>query len=244
MIQSRESRNFALQGINLDVSRDAFNYMRHTVALTRRLLGEGSLTERPIVDLREYLMKACRSGTPEVVKLLLAYGAEPLPLDLNYAIRSGQLGITSLLLSHDVQLARPLVTYGGYQSTRNAVGKERFQREVTNSSPIIRAMLLEHTAMFRLLRGHGVRVNHPEVGGLALKWASEQGLESMVELLLEEGVPLHGQSCGLCPREYSEATGEFEFRHEGVRRTFAKAAGVPIDELPNPEICPHCEPFI
>ncbi|KAF2488707.1 hypothetical protein BU16DRAFT_568231 [Lophium mytilinum] len=221
--------------------KDAFDLVKHTVALTRYLLGEVLPTEE--LFLKYYLQEACCSGTTKLVKLLLARGAKPCCFDLNSAIRSGHLGITKLLLDHGVRIARPLVAYHGYQSASGIDGRESYRKEIINPSPIIRVVLLEHTAMLCLLRSYGVRIDHPEVGGLALKKAAEQGLESMVELLLKDGVPLHGQSCGLSPRDCWEA-GEVKFRHDSVGSVFAKVAGVPVDELPNLEICPHCEPLV
>jgi hypothetical protein len=64
---------------------------------------------------------------------------------------------------------------------------------------IIEAVLSENTALFHLLREHGVAFNTMGAGGVALQLAAKNGLESMVELLLAEGFPVHGTSCRLLP---------------------------------------------
>ncbi|KAI1428110.1 ankyrin repeat-containing domain protein, partial [Xylaria sp. FL1777] len=54
--------------------------------------------------------------------------------------------------------------------------------------PIAIAIVKEDTAMFRLLRESGARLDTPETGGWAMAIAQFYGFESMIEMLVQEGV--------------------------------------------------------
>ncbi|KAI0452225.1 hypothetical protein F5B21DRAFT_506534 [Xylaria acuta] len=56
----------------------------------------------------------------------------------------------------------------------------------------------EDTAMFRLLRGYGARLDTPETGAWAMAVAQFWGFESMVDLLVQEGVE-RGAVLSRCP---------------------------------------------
>lgn len=109
------------------------------------------------------IIEACRQGDMTMVKRLLFHRADTTDA-LSTAAGGGHLQIARCLIEHGVSIN------GG------------------SPPPIVRAVELEHTAMFKLLREHGARLNTPETGGEAVSRAKGQGLDSMLDLLEEEGL--------------------------------------------------------
>ena len=119
------------------------------------------------------LRSASLKGHTGIVKLLLEHGARPRfgwGDTLVIAARSGYLDIVRILLSHGADV------------------NERPAEELRAPPAIVSAIQLEHEEMFHFLRKRGAILKTPETGARALKIAVEQGLESMLELLLREGV--------------------------------------------------------
>ncbi|RYC66041.1 hypothetical protein CHU98_g149 [Xylaria longipes] len=125
------------------------------------------------------LFSATRSDNEAIVKVLLEAGADPNiphPPDLDYkspfiphsplmeAVWRGNIAIVKLLLSNGAN-----VDYG-------------------RPPPIVLAAFKEHMVLFRLLREHGARLDTPETGGWAMALAKRDGLSSMVDVLVREGV--------------------------------------------------------
>lgn len=112
---------------------------------------------------RRPIIEACRHGDWIMVEKLLQYRADTTNA-MSTAAGGGHLQIVRCLIEHGVSIN------GG------------------SPPPIVRAVELEHTGMFRLLREHGARLNTPETGGEAVSRAKGQGLDSMLDLLEEEGL--------------------------------------------------------
>lgn len=118
-------------------------------------------------QLSKLLLKAYKSAA--AVKLLLDHGADPNLDDyadtaLLRAVSGGCLDVVRTLVEHgaDVNLGKP--------------------------PPIAIAVKHENNAIFRYLRGKGAILDTPETGGWAMTFAKCYGLESMVDILVDEGV--------------------------------------------------------
>ncbi len=145
---------------------------------------------------RQPTCRACQKGHTSIVKLLLEQGANPNPgvrdgNPLSQAASRGYLEIVRLLLD--------------------------FGADVNEGSlpAVMHSVQVEDVAMFRLLRQRGALLETPETGGLALKKAAADGLESMVKLLLQEGVEVDEGSIGVAVEN-----GHSELAH--LLRTYAK----------------------
>ncbi|KAI1370787.1 ankyrin [Hypoxylon crocopeplum] len=115
------------------------------------------------------LLRAIHNSDEAITRILLDGGADPnwYLLDntaLMAAARKGNVAIAKLLLDHGAHVNE------GYPP------------------PIAMAVFTEHLDMFRLLRDHGARLDTPETGGWAMALAKMHGLDSMVDLLVREGV--------------------------------------------------------
>ncbi|KAI1127057.1 ankyrin repeat-containing domain protein [Nemania abortiva] len=119
--------------------------------------------------LNKSLRRAVQGGKIDVVRLLLQHGANPnrssrLRTPLMFAAWTSSISIARLLLESG---AKP---------------------KVGRPPPIVLAVAKEDAAMFRLLCEHGARLDTPEAGGWAMAVAQFWGLESMIDMLVEEGV--------------------------------------------------------
>ncbi|PMD64614.1 ankyrin [Hyaloscypha bicolor E] len=153
-----------------------FNLTKHArlgnLEMTRYLLDEGADIRGTMGRWGNPLCCACRGCHEDIVGLLLERGANP-----NYggdeervqgrnpivtAAKAGSLAIVRKLIDHGVDLSLPRQ---GYSALRAAV-------------------LLEHTAMVKLLLERGVGLEKKE---RLLELARSKGLDSMIEVLQEEG---------------------------------------------------------
>lgn len=112
--------------------------------------------------------EASLGGNTEVVRLLLERGADP-----NHATASSALMIAAR--SGSIPIARMLLDAGA-------------RVDDGLPPPIVMAVFREDTDLFRLLRQYGARLDTPETGGWAMAVARFYGLESMVDMLVHEGV--------------------------------------------------------
>ncbi len=149
------------------------------------------------------LQVACRLGHMHIVELLLERGADPnfgfIP-PLCHAADGGHLQIARTLIAHGSDIN------GGWPPA------------------IARAIELEHTALFHLLRGRGAIIHTQEIGGFALNVAVGQGLESMVALLLQNGVKPEGGSGGDPPLKVAMDAG-----YHGIVQILLKYGAAPVN---------------
>ncbi|KAI1414484.1 ankyrin repeat-containing domain protein, partial [Hypoxylon sp. FL1857] len=115
------------------------------------------------------LLAAVKSGNPDVVKLLLDHGADPNQFPVFHtalmcAVRFSRLKMAKMLLETGVK--------------------------VNEGCPpaIVLAVFKEDMDMFHLLRQYGARLDTPETGNWAMAVAQFYELESMVDVLVQEGV--------------------------------------------------------
>ncbi|KAI1778445.1 ankyrin repeat-containing domain protein [Hypoxylon cercidicola] len=115
------------------------------------------------------LLAAVKSGNPDIVKLLLNHGADPnwcpvVNTTLLIATRFSRLSIAKILLEAGAKVNEGC------------------------PPPIVVAVFREDMDMFRLLRQYGAKLDTPETGNWAMAVAQFYELESMVDVLVQEGV--------------------------------------------------------
>lgn len=115
------------------------------------------------------LVAASVGGRAEVVRLLLERGADPnySPVHHTALMAAAQFGffsIVKILLQAGARVDDGL------------------------PAPIVLAVFREDMDLFRMLRRHGARLDTPETGGWAMAIAQFHRLESMVNMLVQEGV--------------------------------------------------------
>ncbi|KAI1453700.1 ankyrin repeat-containing domain protein [Annulohypoxylon moriforme] len=122
-----------------------------------------------IWDPYKLLIDAAEGGNPEIIKLLLHHGANPnwspdVDTALMAATRHSGLTIAKILLDAGAEV------------------------NVGCPPPIVLAVFKEDMDMFHLLRRYGAKLNTPETGNWAMAVAYLYELESMVDVLIQEGV--------------------------------------------------------
>ncbi|KAF9878735.1 hypothetical protein CkaCkLH20_03635 [Colletotrichum karsti] len=124
----------------------------------------------PADEAREYkrnrLKAIVKPGNAENVKLALEHGADPNQLSKAAALRW-------------YEMARLLIDHGADVNHWEAG---------LVLPPIVVAVMKEDTSMFRLLRENGAVLDTPETGPQAMAFAKMLGLESMVDVLVSEGL--------------------------------------------------------
>ncbi|KAI1367083.1 hypothetical protein F5Y08DRAFT_349978 [Xylaria arbuscula] len=120
------------------------------------------------------IMNAIRFHHATLLEMVLEVGGIPNPRGIRlrkfcspplmYAIRKGDISVVKVLLNYgvDINEGRP--------------------------PPIVYAILKERVDLFQLLRSYGATLGTPESGGWAMAIARINGLSSMVDLLVREGV--------------------------------------------------------
>ena len=115
------------------------------------------------------LFRAINKRREEIVKLLLEAGADPT---VHHPV--GQL-LRLAAMKRSVIIAKMLLERG-------------LDPNEGQPPAIVAAVFKEDLPMFNLLREHGARLDTLETGGWALTVARQFGLDSMVDLLIREGV--------------------------------------------------------
>lgn len=110
-----------------------------------------------------------RSGNPEVVRLLLAHGADP------NRFPPGDTALMKATRESSIPIARMLIEAGA-----------RVNEGLP--PPIVVAVFKEDMEMFNLLRRHGARLDTPETGNWAMAVARFHQLDCMVRMLEQQGV--------------------------------------------------------
>lgn len=141
-------------------------------------------------------MAAVRNGTREIVQLILDHGADP---NLGPIIDTPLM--TAAFLSR-ISIAEMLLEIGA-------------EADAGCPPPIIFAVWKEDMDMFRLLRGYGAKLDTPETGGWAMAMAQFYGLESMVDVLVQEGVEKDTILCR-CPSREEKYHVRYLFPQNGL----------------------------
>jgi hypothetical protein len=125
------------------------------------------------------VMLACATGQTEAVEILLDYTASVGKFVglVSYAAAGGHLPIVKMLVER------------GYDVDEVDNAANPTATPVT-SPAIVSAIELEHVTMFRYLRNLGAIFDTPETCGEAVGRAKAAGLESMLDILAQEGVDI------------------------------------------------------
>ncbi|KAG4432196.1 hypothetical protein IFR05_012319 [Cadophora sp. M221] len=146
-------------------------------SLSRHILDLGAPTSNTGGGSATPLWMATKTGTIETVSLLLERGAKANDYQSGWA----RSALSNALLRGDLEMVKLLVHY-----------KADITRGITFPShgypPIIIAMQLEHTPMFRFLLEQGADLHSKPVARLAFTIVAKEGLESMARLMLDEGL--------------------------------------------------------
>ncbi|RDL38342.1 uncharacterized protein BP5553_02682 [Venustampulla echinocandica] len=129
---------------------------------------ESGITRRTTTPLLSALRR-CPLGSEAVVKLMLERGADP-----NW-YPPEKTPLMAAVHNNRFEITRMLVDYGA---------------DVNDGSPapIVLAARNENTEIFQYLRERGATIDTPETGSWAMAYAKFYGLDSMVALLVHEGV--------------------------------------------------------
>jgi hypothetical protein len=139
--------------------------------------------QRPLVD-------ACEDGHQDVIKVLLAYGADTSKPALEVAAQKGNMGIVRMLLEHRAELGEAIsrAAANGYGDIVEVL--LNFGANIDNLPwPLLTyAIEHEHVAMFWLLVKWGCDLEDSDTQEKCVNVAREQGLDSMLGLLRDAGM--------------------------------------------------------
>lgn len=136
------------------------------------------------------LVCACKGGHRNVVKVLLAHGADTSGA-VEAASQHGHLAIVQILLKHGANTTGALekAAAGGYRDIVELLLDHGADPNNGSPNSLVYAIELEHVALFRLLMERGAMMEE-ETRAECVRRAKEKGFESMSELLRENGVDL------------------------------------------------------
>jgi hypothetical protein len=118
------------------------------------------------------LWQACRHCHENVVDRLLESGADP-----NFALTHYRRPLMAAAASGSLAIVRKLLDHGALVNEGH-------------TPAIVYAIRLEHIDMFNLLRERGAVIHTKPTGNVAMKDAAWNGLESMLAVLLGEGLTI------------------------------------------------------
>jgi len=172
--RSAAANNLVMVKYLLDHGGAPYLNNAHTECELRYQQSAPARSDRPTGYWRQWLLnpliRAVEVGNAEMVKLMLANGADPNYNQFNTpliaAVRLHNIGIARLLIDHgaDVNLG-PI-------------------------PPVVLAVQGENLHMFKFLWGNGAIINTPETGGKAMGIINNEGLDSMRGLLIDKGVEI------------------------------------------------------
>lgn len=167
---------------------------------------EGRVFKPPRNTPTRWLTRSVSDGKEEMVRYFLGKGVSPNFDGKHKTIQ--YLPLLSAICHRQWSIFKILVDAGAdpsqYPKTEQLLmeaawaGNVQLMRFLTDRGldvnegfpcAIALAVITENTAMFRLLRERGARLDTPETGGWAMALATLHGLDSMVDLLVREGVP-------------------------------------------------------
>lgn len=139
-----------------------------------------------------HIIKACKAGYTDIVRLLLDHGANITEKAIIAAARHGHLGLVEMFHDYDLRScdAMSAAAQGGHLSIVRLLVDRGEDVNAGSSPPVVSAIQLENTAMFRYLIERGAVLNTDSTGGKAARKAKAAGLESMLALLREHDVDL------------------------------------------------------
>lgn len=134
------------------------------------------------------LVCACKRGHYNVVKVLLAQGADTSGA-IEAASQHGHLAIVQILLKHgaDTTGALEKAAAGGYRDIVKLLLDHGADPNNGSPNSLVYAIELEHVALFQLLMERGA-IMEEETSAECVRRAKEKGYESMLELLRDNGV--------------------------------------------------------
>lgn len=137
---------------------------------------------------RRPLVYACERGYYNIIKVLLAHGADTSGA-VEAASQHGHLAIVQILLKHgaDTTGALEKAAAGGYRDIVELLLDHGADPNDGSPNSLVYAIELEHVALFRLLMERGA-IMEEETSAECVRRAKEKGYESMLELLGENGV--------------------------------------------------------
>lgn len=138
--------------------------------------------QRPLLD-------ACENGHQDVVKVLLAYGADTSKPALEVAAQNGNLTIVQILLEVGAECGQALsrAAAKGYRDIVDALIQSGANLKNCSQPLLAYAIEQEYVAMFWLLVEQGCDLRDPDTKAECLKVAKKHGLGSMLELLRQVG---------------------------------------------------------
>jgi hypothetical protein len=131
------------------------------------------------------ILGACRNGHVEVVRLLLAHGADTCQPALETAVRYGQFAVVFLLLQHGAEKGGAIAegVAKGYRTIVQALLKDDTNAKLGLYDLLVHAVRLEDEKLYWLLVEHAGGVIDEATRDACAKVAREENLESMARLI-------------------------------------------------------------
>jgi hypothetical protein len=131
------------------------------------------------------ILGACKKGHVEVVRLLLAHGADTCHPALETAVRYGQFAVAFLLLQHGAEKGDALAegVAKGYRTIVQALLEDDTNAKLGLQDLLVHAVRLEDAELYWLLVEHAGGMIDEATRDACAKIAKEGNLESMARLI-------------------------------------------------------------